>query len=133
MAELPYPSDGALAPAWIGAYLASGVRKSCQNDEIEKLASERSTIYRKCRLEEIKLPLVAGSLKNVPIEESLRDEVAMDVDDDEDGTQKPRRIPDYGIEVDFELLEDEEREVRIVLSVHSALLLTTLEFKGFIS
>ena len=40
-----------------------------QNDEIEKLGLERSAIYRKCRLDEIKLPLVAGNLKNVPMEE----------------------------------------------------------------
>ena len=35
----------------------------------------------------------------------------MDVDEDENGTQRPRKVPDYGIEVDFEMLEDEEREV----------------------
>lgn len=40
-----------------------------QNDEIEKLALERSSIYRKCRLEEIRLPLLAGNLRNVPMEE----------------------------------------------------------------
>jgi structural maintenance of chromosome 1 len=40
-----------------------------QNDEIEKLALERSSVYRKCRLEEIKLPLLEGNLKNVPMEE----------------------------------------------------------------
>ena len=40
-----------------------------KNDEIEKLASERSAIYRKCRLEEIQLPLLQGNLKNVPMEE----------------------------------------------------------------
>lgn len=40
-----------------------------QNDEIEKLGLERSAIYRKCRLDEIKLPLLAGNLKNVPMEE----------------------------------------------------------------
>lgn len=40
-----------------------------QNDEIEKLALERSALYRKCRLEEIKLPLLEGNLKNVPMEE----------------------------------------------------------------
>lgn len=39
------------------------------NDEIEKLALDRSGIYRKCRLEEIKLPLKEGNLKNVPMEE----------------------------------------------------------------
>jgi structural maintenance of chromosome 1 len=41
---------------------------SC-NDEIEKLALERSSIYRKCRVEEVKLPLLQGHLKNVPMEE----------------------------------------------------------------
>ena len=40
-----------------------------QNDEIEKLGLERSSIYRKCRLEEIKLPLLEGHLKNVPMDE----------------------------------------------------------------
>jgi hypothetical protein len=35
----------------------------------------------------------------------------MDVDDDEDGTQQPRRVQDYGIEVDFESLDDDDREV----------------------
>jgi hypothetical protein len=36
----------------------------------------------------------------------------MDVDEDEDGTQRPRKVQDFGIEVDFESLDDEEREVR---------------------
>ncbi|KAJ6560360.1 condensin complex subunit SMC1 [Mycena capillaripes] len=81
-----------------------------KNDEIEKSALERSSIYRKCRLDEIKLPLLQGNLKNVPMEENLREEVAMDVDDDEDGTQQPRRVQDYGIEVDFEALDDDDRE-----------------------
>ena len=40
-----------------------------KNDEIEKLALDRSSIYRKCRLEEIPLPLLEGNLKNVPMEE----------------------------------------------------------------
>lgn len=40
-----------------------------QNDEIEKVGLERSAIYRKCRLDEITLPLVAGNLKHVPMEE----------------------------------------------------------------
>ncbi|KAG1767848.1 hypothetical protein EV702DRAFT_745320 [Suillus placidus] len=79
-----------------------------KNDEIEKLALERSATYRKCRLEDIKLPLLEGNLKNVPMEENLREEVAMDVDDD-DGTQQPRQVQDYGIEVDFDSLTEEER------------------------
>ncbi|KAH9848926.1 cohesin complex subunit psm1 [Lenzites betulinus] len=80
------------------------------NDEIEKLGLERSAIYRKCRLDEIKLPLHAGNLKNVPMEENLRDEVAMDVDEDEEGTQQVKRVSDFGIEVDFDSLDDDERE-----------------------
>ncbi|KAF9457597.1 condensin complex subunit SMC1 [Collybia nuda] len=80
------------------------------NDEIEKLALERSAVYRKCRLEEIKLPLLEGNLRNVPMEEKLREEVAMDVDEDEDGTQRPKKVHDFGIEVDFEGLDDETRE-----------------------
>ncbi|CAK5262899.1 unnamed protein product [Mycena citricolor] len=81
-----------------------------KNDDIEKSALERSSIYRRCRLDEIKLPLLQGHLKNVPMEENLREEVAMDIDDDEDGTQQPRRVADYGIEVDFAQLDDEDRE-----------------------
>ncbi|KAH9053337.1 cohesin complex subunit psm1 [Lactarius vividus] len=86
---------------------------SSRNDEIERLGLERSGLYRKCRLEEIKLPLVSGNLKNVPMEENLRDEVAMDVDEEDaesGSTQRVKRVPDYGIEVDFEVLSGEERE-----------------------
>ncbi|KAI6108622.1 RecF/RecN/SMC [Pisolithus croceorrhizus] len=81
-----------------------------KNDEIEKLALERSALYRKCRLEDIRLPLLTGNLKHVPMEENLREEVAMDVDEDEEGTQRPKQVQDYGIEVDFDALDDEERE-----------------------
>nr|VWO99827.1 NOT4p [Ganoderma boninense] len=79
------------------------------NDEIEKVGLERSAIYRKCRLDETALPLVAGNLKHVPMEENLRDEVAMDVDEDDQGTQRVKRVPDYGIEVDFDSLSDADR------------------------
>ncbi|KAJ7598927.1 condensin complex subunit SMC1 [Mycena floridula] len=79
-----------------------------KNDEIEKLSLERSSIYRKCRLEEIDLPLVQGNLKSVPLEEKLSEEMAMDVD--EDGPQQPKRGQDYGIEVDFDSLDEDDRE-----------------------
>jgi structural maintenance of chromosome 1 len=35
----------------------------------------------------------------------------MDVDEDENGTQRPRKVRDFGIEVDFSSLDDDEREV----------------------
>ena len=37
----------------------------------------------------------------------------MDVDEDDDGTQAPKRVPDYGIEVDFSDLSEDELEVRV--------------------
>jgi len=49
------------------------------NDEIEKSGSDRHAIYRRCRLEEIDLPLKkkSGRLDKVPIEEVsvVRDEI----------------------------------------------------------
>lgn len=42
--------------------------------------------------------------------QNLRDEAAMDVDEDKDGTQQ---VQDYSIEVDFSGLDDEEREASL--------------------
>ena len=39
------------------------------NDEIEQAASNRHALYRKCRLEEIDLPLLSGNLNKVPLDE----------------------------------------------------------------
>lgn len=77
------------------------------------------------------MPLIQGNLRQVPMEEvrlcipfefigliyfgvmqNLREEVAMDVDEDEEGTQRPKRVADFGIEVNFDDVDDEEREVR---------------------
>jgi len=82
---------------------------SSRNDDIEKLAATRSSIYRKCRLEDIDLPLSAGSLNNVPMEEIAADENAMQIDEAEDEVQ-PKAVPHYDIEVDFSDLEEEDQE-----------------------
>jgi structural maintenance of chromosome 1 len=37
--------------------------------------------------------------------------MAMDLDEDEDATQRPREVQSYGIEVNFEDLADEDRQV----------------------
>ena len=37
----------------------------------------------------------------------------MDVDEDDDGTQAPKRVPDYGIEVDFDSLENEDKDADV--------------------
>lgn len=36
--------------------------------------------------------------------------MAMDVDEDEDGTQRPKQVLDYGIEVDFESIDEDNLE-----------------------
>ena len=36
--------------------------------------------------------------------------MAMDVDEDEDGTQRPKQVPDYGIQVDFESIDEDNLE-----------------------
>ncbi|KAG8734029.1 Structural maintenance of chromosomes protein 1 [Ceratobasidium sp. 423] len=77
------------------------------NDSIEKAAAERLTIYRRCVLEEIAIPLESGSLKSVPLEPGQPTD-GMDLDD-EDETQRAREVQDYGIEVDFDGLDDDER------------------------
>ena len=60
-------------------------------------------------MDEIEIPLLKGNLKNVPMEENLHEDV-MQVDKDEDDSERPRRVHDYGIEVDYSELEDEEME-----------------------
>ncbi|WVQ89045.1 hypothetical protein IAS59_002792 [Cryptococcus gattii] len=78
------------------------------NDEISKYASDRHAIYRRCRLEEIDLPLIKGRLDKVPIEEPTKDEDG--IMEDEEATQKPVEVDDYGLEPDFDILEEEDRE-----------------------
>ncbi|KAJ1023907.1 hypothetical protein NDA13_004741 [Ustilago tritici] len=82
---------------------------AARNDEIERLGSERAAIYRRCRLEEIALPLIKGSLSKVGLEETIDVDAPMDIDDD-DNTQKPMSAPDFGIQVDFSSLDEEARE-----------------------
>lgn len=42
---------------------------SSWNDEIEKAAASRYAIYRRCRLDEIELPLRSGSFNTIPLEQ----------------------------------------------------------------
>lgn len=92
------------------------------NDEIEKSASDRHAIYRRCRLEEIELPLAKGNLERVPIEEQFAggtEDEGADEDEDVDmegggagaGGVKARKVKDWGVEPDFESLDEEDREV----------------------
>jgi len=43
--------------------------------------------------------------------------MAMDVDEDDEGVQRPRQVDSYGIEVDFENLDIEDREASFTSGV----------------
>ncbi|CAG7853227.1 Structural maintenance of chromosomes protein 1 AltName: Full=Chromosome segregation protein smc1; AltName: Full=Cohesin complex subunit psm1 [Serendipita indica DSM 11827] len=78
------------------------------NDEIQSLAMDRGNIYRKCRLEEVPLPLRQGGLSDVPVTENIRQEVGMDVD--EEDTSPVKDVEDYGLVVDFSSVDADELE-----------------------
>lgn len=81
-------------------------------------AASRYTLLRRCKLENINLPLDEDSkpLDELPIDDILHtDPDAMDVDEDPNTSsfQTPN-IPDYGIEIDFDDLDEHLRQVRAV-------------------
>ncbi|KAF2271090.1 putative cohesin complex subunit [Lojkania enalia] len=83
--------------------------------DIKRTASSRYTLLRKCRVEEINIPLAEGSasLQQLPMGDvGGADPDAMDVDDDPDSTQIQQQpeVDDYGIEVDFDDLDDNLKE-----------------------
>jgi len=80
---------------------------------VHKNSQDKFALLRRCKLEQIKIPLKTGSLDDLPNEEALlqRDQDAMDVDgeEDEDGMLEAA-MDNYGIEVDFDKLEDNLKE-----------------------
>jgi structural maintenance of chromosome 1 len=81
---------------------------------IKRTAASRYALLRKCRMDEIKIPLAEGSasLNQLPMGDAARpDPDAMDVDEDPDATQIHQpEVEDYGIMVDFDDLDDELKE-----------------------
>lgn len=86
--------------------------------EIQRYSSNRYALLRRCKLENIDIPLAEGSapLDQLPIDDLVQnaDADAMDVDEDANATglQAPA-IQDYGIEVDFDSLGETLKEVCI--------------------
>ena len=64
-------------------------------------------------MEQIDLPLAAGSLDNLPNEDNLlhQDPDAMDVDDGDDAELVEDALNDYGIEIDYSQLDDDLKNV----------------------
>ena len=84
--------------------------------EIQRHSASRYTILRRCKLEDIDIPLRKDSapLDQLPIDDLVQtDPHAMDIDEDPNlGSLEAPAIQDYGIEVDFESLGDSLKEVR---------------------
>ena len=76
-------------------------------------ASSRYTLLRRCKLEDISIPLEEESrgLDQLPLDDVLQvDPDIMDVDDDPEATTLPE-VHDYGIAVDFDDLDEDLRGV----------------------
>ncbi|PGH14914.1 hypothetical protein AJ79_02777 [Helicocarpus griseus UAMH5409] len=87
---------------------------STLDGERQRHATSRYALLRRCKLEDIDIPLEKGSspMSSLPIDDLVQnDEDAMDVDEDPNlGHVQPGAVHDYGIEVDFESLGDSLKE-----------------------
>lgn len=80
---------------------------------VQKNSASKSALLRRCRLEQIQIPLEEGTLDNLPNEDDLlrQDPDAMDVDED-DEDMMDIALDDHGIAINFESLDDDLKEVR---------------------
>ena len=80
---------------------------------VQKNNSSKSALLRRCRLEQIQIPLTEGNLDNLPAEDDLlRQEAdAMDIDGDDDEDMMDIELDDHGIDIDFSGLDDDLKEV----------------------
>jgi len=91
--------------------------------DLQRSAGGRYALLRKCKIDEVKLPLTkdSASLEVLPVDNLLQEQQtdpdAMDVDGDIDASQlQTTDINDYGIEIDFDELDDDLKDVRMVSS-----------------
>lgn len=76
--------------------------------EIQKNSSSKFALLRRCKLEQVQIPLAEGSLDDLPNEDQLlrQDPDAMDIDEGDEADMEAA-LDDYGVEVDFDSLDDE--------------------------
>lgn len=82
-------------------------------------ASSRYTLLRRCKLEDISIPLEDGSrrLDQLPLDDVLKTDPDMDIDEGQEaGDLRPSEVRDYGIEIDFDDLDEDLREVSILIT-----------------
>ncbi|KAF4582922.1 cohesin complex subunit (Psm1) [Ophiocordyceps camponoti-floridani] len=77
---------------------------------VQKNSATKSALLRRCRLEQIPIPLKEGNLDDLPTEDDLlrQDPDVMNVDEDED--MMGIALDDHGIEINFDDLENELKE-----------------------
>lgn len=92
---------------------------SALETEVQKNSAGKFALLRRCRLEQINIPLVSGSLDNLPNEDNLlhQDPDAMDVDEADDADMMGEAMDDYGIEIDFNQLDDDLKNVSCSLKL----------------
>jgi structural maintenance of chromosome 1 len=85
---------------------------------VQQNSNGKFNLLRRCRLEQIQIPLVSGSLDDLPNEDNLlhQDPDAMDVDEEdeeeEDKELMDAAMDDHGIEVDYDKLDEDLKDVR---------------------
>ncbi|KAK4228233.1 structural maintenance of chromosomes protein 1 [Podospora fimiseda] len=80
---------------------------------VQKNSAGKFALLRRCKLEQIQIPLKEGSLDNIPNEDVLlqKDQDAMDIDGEADEDELlEAAMDDYGIEIDFGNLDEELKE-----------------------
>ncbi|KAK4983530.1 Structural maintenance of chromosomes protein 1 [Elasticomyces elasticus] len=82
--------------------------------QVQRAAAERYALLRRCKIDEVKIPLAQGSRKldSLPLDDVLGTgdgADAMDVDGEEDSPRAPE-VQDYGIEIDFDALDDDLKD-----------------------
>ena len=101
--------------------------------EVAKNAAARYGVLKRCKIDGTKIPLKEGSnsLDKLPLEEMAdTDDDAMDVDgEDQPRGQLAPVVKDYGIDLDFDELEDEFKEVCCLLSPSGIVPLLIYEYR----
>lgn len=89
--------------------------------EIQRNSASRYALLRRCKLEDIDVPLTEGSnsLDHIPIDDLVQtaDPDAMDVDEDGNGGSGQPLAQDYGVEVDFDSLGETLKEVSDLICI----------------
>ncbi|KTW31066.1 cohesin subunit SMC1 [Pneumocystis jirovecii RU7] len=76
--------------------------------EIERISSERYAIFKRCKLEEINIPLISGNLNDIPIDESIMQNHINTKS--EEVNESNIIVSDWKIEIDYSSLDKSLKE-----------------------